>query len=158
MSEQAASGSEGTNTALGRIVHGAMRGAIAAMAMSGVREFTRHIDFLEEPPPESILREQILDRFTGAKEDEQRAGAELLHWGYGAGGGAAFAALPEGVRQARWAGPAYGLAVWAGFELAVAPILGLESNQSRWRDRVALVVDHLLYGFVLSETRVRPRD
>jgi hypothetical protein len=25
-------------------------------------------------------------------------------------------------------------------------------------DRVALIADHLLYGFVLSETRSRPRD
>lgn len=158
MSEQPASGSEGSDSALGRIAHGAMRGAIAAMAMSGLREFTRHVEFLEEPPPESILREQVLSRFTGAKEDEQRAGAELLHWSYGAAGGAVFAALPEEVRKAPVAGPAYGIVVWLGFELVVGPALGLDSERKRLRNRVALIVDHLLYGFVLSETRMRPRD
>lgn len=158
MSEQPHDPSSGTDSLSARITHGAMRGAIAAMAMSGLRELTRHIGFLEEPPPESILREQILSRFTGAKQDEQRAAAELMHWGYGAGGGAAFAALPEGARKAPWAGPAYGLVVWLGFELAVAPALGLNSKRKRLRNRIALVIDHLLYGFVLAETRTRPRD
>jgi hypothetical protein len=35
-----------------------------------------------------------------------RAAIEAAHWAYGAAGGAAFAALPEGVRRRAWAGPA----------------------------------------------------
>jgi hypothetical protein len=84
---------------------------------------------------------------------------ELAHWGYGAAGGAVFGALPDGVRRQPWAGPAYGFAVWLGFEAAIAPALGLrQAEQLRAAERAALAADHLLYGFVLSELRARPRD
>lgn len=141
-----------------RLAHGALRGVIAAMAMSGLREFTRHVGLLEEPPPEAIMRQRLLPGpFRRPKKGTDRAKVELLHWGYGAGGGAVFAALPEEIRRKPYAGPAYGLAVWAGFELAVAPLLGL-SLRKRSLDRLALIADHLLYGFVLSETHKRPQD
>ena len=79
--------------------------------------------------------------------------------GYGAVGGAAFALLPEKVRLQPWAGPLYGLGVWLGFEFGVAPLLGLDqAKKPRPIDRVALAADHLLYGFVLSEIRRRPRE
>jgi hypothetical protein len=81
---------------------------------------------------------------------------ELFHWTYGAGGGAAFAALPQQVRAKAWAGPAYGLAIWLGFETAIAPLLGLkQARELRLRERSALAADHLLYGFVLSQMRRR---
>jgi uncharacterized membrane protein YagU involved in acid resistance len=85
---------------------------------------------------------------------------ELLHWSYGAAGGAGFALLPKRVRQGpRWAGPLYGLVHWLFFELVLAPVLGL-SHAKRVRpvERAGLAADHLLYGFVLSETRARPRS
>ena len=88
----------------------------------------------------------------------RRAAIELAHWGYGAAGGAAFAALPEALRRRAWAGPIYGFATWLGFELALAPALGLsQATKPRPLERPALAVDHLLYGFVLSETRRRPQ-
>ncbi len=37
---------------------------------------------------------------------------EAAHWAFGAGGGAAFGALPRDWRRRRWAGPVYGLVVW----------------------------------------------
>ena len=90
---------------------------------------------------------------------KRRAAIELFHWGYGAGGGAAFALLPDELRRRRWAGPAYGLAIWLSFELGIAPILGLsQSKKLRAVDRAGLAADHLLYGLVLSETRARPRE
>lgn len=140
-----------------RLAHGALRGAIAAMAMTGLREFTRRIGVLEEPPPEAIVRQRLLKPFGRAKHGQSRAQVELLHWSYGAGGGAAFAALPEELRMKPYAGPVYGLVVWLGFELGVAPLLGLsQAGRLRPLDRLALAADHLLYGFVLSETRARP--
>lgn len=143
-----------------RIAHGALRGAIAAMAMTGLREFTRRAGLLREPPPETITRRFLPGPFRRAKRGPNRARAELLHWSYGAAGGAVFAGLPEEVRRRAYAGPAYGLGFWLGFELVIAPVLGLHQadDERRGRDRLALIADHLLYGLVLSEIRTRPRD
>jgi hypothetical protein len=140
------------------VAHGALRGAIAAMAMTGMRAFTVDFGFVEEPPPRAIIRQRagfLLDRIPKSR---RRGAIELFHWGYGAAGGAAFAALPERLRLQPWAGPAYGLGVWLSFEVLLAPGLGLAQAKSvRAGERVALAVDHLLYGFVLSETRRRPQ-
>ena len=135
-----------------RMALGAVRGAVASMAMTGMREFTRRVGLLEEPPPEAIVRQRLLRRpFRRAKHGRRRAGVELIHWGYGAAGGAVFAALPAEARRAPWAGPLYGLAVWGGFELALAPALDLsQAKRVRARDRLALALDHLLYGFVVG--------
>jgi hypothetical protein len=133
-----------------RLANGAVRGVVAAMAMTGFREFTRRVGLLEEPPPEAIVRQRLLPSFRRRKS-RHRATAELLHWGYGAAGGAVFAALPERVRKPAPAGPVYGLAVWAGFEAGIAPLLRLQQAQKpRPVDRFALALDHALYGFVIS--------
>ena len=121
------------------------------MAMTGFREFTRRVGLLQEPPPEAIVRQRLLGRFRRAKTGRQRAGAELLHWSYGAAGGAFFAALPEGIRRPAPSGPLFGLAVWTGFELGIAPLLQLQqAKELRPLDRAALALDHALYGFVIS--------
>ena len=53
----------------------------------------------------------------------------------------------------------YGLAVWLGFEMGIAPTLGLsQAKRVRMVDRLALAADHLLYGLVLSEPRRHARD
>jgi len=136
-----------------RIGQGAVRGAIAAMAMTGLREFTRHVGLLEEPPPESIGRRNFARRwFPGVERGPRRARIELVHWSVGAAGGALFAALPSILRRSRWSGPLYGLLVWGSFELAIAPLLALpQTRRIRPLDRLALAGDHLLYGAMLSE-------
>src|SRR5258706_15424134 len=61
-----------------RLVHGALRGAIAAMAMTGLREFTRHVGLREEPPPESIVRQKLSRRlFQDVQRGPRRARVEL---------------------------------------------------------------------------------
>ena len=51
------------------------------------------------------------------------------------------------------------LVVWLGFELGIAPALGLsQAKHVRPIDRLALTADHLLYGLVLSATRPTPRS
>lgn len=140
---------------LRRAAIGAARGVVASMAMTGLREFTRRAGLLEEPPPESIVRQRLLlgplGRFRKTRGGRRRAWIELLHWSYGACGGAAFETLPEPIRRKPWAGPAYGLLVWGGFELVLAPALKLEqAKRIRPLDRIALAVDHVLYGFVVA--------
>jgi hypothetical protein len=52
---------------------------------------------------------------------------------------------------ARWVGE---LVVWLGFELGIAPVLGLsQAKRARPVDHLALAGDQLLYGVVLTATR-----
>jgi hypothetical protein len=129
------------------MLHGAARGAVGAMAMTGVRVLTTELGLVEQTPPQAVARQR-------APRGQRRGLIEVAHWVFGAGGGAAFGALPGAVRRRPWAGPAYGLVVWLGFELGIAPVLGLsQAKRVRLIDRLALAGDHLLYGLVLSATR-----
>jgi hypothetical protein len=143
----------------GEVAHAGLRGAIASMAMTGMRHFTVHVGIVKETPPDAILRRRASGLLKQVPEERRRAAIELAHWAYGAGGGAAFRLLPETVRLRAWAGPLYGLVVWLGFELGIAPALGLpQAEKPRPAERAGLAADHLLYGLVLSETRARPRE
>lgn len=140
------------------VLHASLRGAIAAMAMSGMRAFTVDLGIVEQSPPQAIVRQRARGLIRRVPRKRRGATIELFHWTYGAGGGAAFALLPAAIRRQPWAGPAYGLLVWLGFETAIAPALGLtQATKLRGVERIALAVDHLLYGLVLSEIRRRPQ-
>jgi hypothetical protein len=140
------------------VSHAAVRGAIAAMAMTGMRAFTVDMGIVEQTPPEAIFKQKAKGLIRLVPRRRRTATIELAHWGYGAAGGAAFGMLPQRFRMAPWAGPLYGFVVWIGFELGIAPALGLkQATKLRVRERVALAADHLLYGLVLSEMRARPR-
>jgi hypothetical protein len=141
------------------VVHAAGRGAVAAMAMTGMRAFTVNLGIVEETPPQAILKQKARGLLALVPRKRRRAAVEALDWGYGAGGGAAFALLPDELRRRRWAGSVYGLGIWLGFELGIAPVLGLsQSKELRPVDRAGLAADHLLYGLVLSEMRERPQE
>ena len=104
------------------IGHGALRGAIAAMSMTGVRTVTVNAGVVEEAPPQAIFRQKIHRLgLSSRRRRRKRVIEELAHWGYGAGGGAAFAMLPGIVRQRGWAGPVYGLLIWFCFEAGIGP-------------------------------------
>ena len=142
---------------MGNVLLGAARGAVGAMAMTGMRVLTTELGLVEQTPPQAVGRQRarglraVLRR---APRKQRRGLTEAAHWAFGAGGGAAFGALPSAVRRRSWAGPAYGLLVWLGFELGIAPALGLsQAKRVRLVDRLALAADHLLYGLVLSGSR-----
>ena len=143
----------------GELAHAGVRGVVAAMAMTGMRALTQDLDLVEETPPQAILKKRAGRMRGRISPNRRRAAVELAHWVYGAAGGVAFGLLPDGVRRRAWAGPLYGLVVWLAFELGMAPALGLtQARRRRVAERLALAGDHLLYGFVLSETRRRPRE
>lgn len=144
---------------LGDIVHAALRGAIAAMAMTGMRTLTQSVGIVEESPPQAIFRQRARGLLKPVPRRYRRGTIEIAHWAYGAAGGAVFGALPEAIRRRRrWVGPIYGLAIWGGFELAVSPALGLsQAKERRIAERLAFAADHLLYGLILSEIRARPQ-
>jgi hypothetical protein len=141
------------------IAHAGLRGTIAAMAMTGMRALTVNAGIVEETPPRAIFRQKARGLIRRVPRQQRRAAVELVHWSYGAGGGVVFGLLPDGIRRRAWAGPAYGFVVWLGFELGIAPALGLsQAKRTRPLERAAFAADHLLYGLVLSEMRSRPRE
>jgi hypothetical protein len=127
------------------------------MAMTGMRVMTTELGLVEQTPPQALSRQRargVRALLRRAPRKQRRGLIEAAHWAFGAGGGAAFGALPRPMRRQSWAGPAYGLVVWLGFELGIAPALGLsQAKRARPVDRLALAADHVLYGLVLSATR-----
>lgn len=143
-----------------RIALGLLRGTVAAMAMSAVRQVTTGLGLVEQTPPDAILKQRglgvliRLPRLAFFVARRQVALVELAHWGYGAGGGAAFALLPRSALEKPWAGPAYGFLTWMAFELTIAPVLGLEQTRRiRAVERLMFLGDHLLYGAILAGDR-----
>ncbi|MBT2230015.1 hypothetical protein KLK06_33230 [Nonomuraea sp. NEAU-A123] len=129
------------------------------MAMSGLRQFSTALGLVEKVPPEAVLERTTPRLFRRVPPDRRPAVVELMHWSYGAAGGAIFGALPESVRRRRWAGPAYGLLFWAVFQAAIAPMLGLpHKDRARLTERLWLLGDHLLYGIVVAASPWPHRD
>ena len=143
-----------------KVLTGAVRGVVAAMAMTGMRQVTTGLGLVEQTPPDAILKQRAFGplirfpRLAFVVARRQRALVELAHWLYGAQGGAAFALLPREVLRKEWAGPAYGLATWIVFEASIAPLLGLEqARKVRLVERATFALDHLLYGVIVAGDR-----
>ena len=144
------------------VVSGAARGVVGAMAMTGMRVITTELGLVKQTPPQAMSRQRgrgLRGVIRRVPRRQRRGVIEAAHWVVGAGGGAMFGALPPGLRRHPWAGPAYGVLVWLGFEVGIAPILGLsQAKQVRAVDRLFLAADHLLYGAVLSTARHTTQD
>ncbi len=142
---------------VGDVLSGAACGTVGAMAMTGMRVLTTELGLVEQTPPQALAHQRargVRALLRRAPRKQRRGLIEAAHWAFGASGGAAFGALPRPMRRQSWAGPAYGLVVWLGFELGIAPALGLsQAKRPRPVDRLALAADHVLYGVVLSATR-----
>jgi hypothetical protein len=141
------------------VAHGSLRGAIGALAMSGFRTFTVDLGLLKQTPPEAIAKQRAHGILRMVPRKRRRVAIEAMHVGYGAVGGAMFGLLPDRVRRTPGAGPVYGMVLWLGFELGIAPVLGLsQSKKPRPVERAATAADHLLYGLLMSDMRRRPQD
>jgi hypothetical protein len=156
LSSSALSSSALSKSALSR---SAARGAVGAMAMTGVRTLAGALGLVEQTPPEAIATEAAGTLLSRVPSQRQEAAVELLHWAIGAAGGATFGLLPAAIRKQPWAGPGFGLAMWFGFENVVAPALGLgRQKQPRAAERLVLAGDHVLYGVILAGIHRRPRN
>jgi hypothetical protein len=135
------------------------RGIVGAMAMTGLRMFATYAGFIREDPPARLARKQAKGLLRSVPRRRRDAVIELVHWAVGGLIGAAYGLLPESLRQKAWSGVVLGFLVWLGFETTVSPALGLK--QRRWphgKERAVFIVDHLLFGLILSELRARPRE
>ena len=125
------------------------------MAMTGMRRVMTGFGVVEEPPPEEIARRGVPELFEKIPAEKRDEAVELAHWVYGAAAGALFGMLPRDLRRRLWAGPLYGLLIWAFFEAAVVPLFELRPARKRARsERLAVAADHVLYGAVVA---ARPR-
>lgn len=134
----------------GTVARAGARGLVGAMAMTGVRTVTAAVGPREQSPPEAIV-DQRLPVLRRVPERHQRAFTELLHWTYGTMTGAAYGMLPRRVRAHPASGPVYGLVAWLGFEVGMAPTLGVRHVHEHgvaWR--AGMVLDHLLYGVIVG--------
>ena len=140
------------------IANGAMRGVVGALAMTGMRQFAAELGLIGKTPPEEMA-EKARGMTVDIPFDNGRAAVLTLHCAVGALGGIGFGMLPDGIRQRGWGGPAWGIAIWLGYELAVEPLLGLGPvKREKPAEHAAIIADHLVYGYVLSETRGQPRN
>jgi hypothetical protein len=132
------------------VLHGAVRGVVGAMSMTGARHLTADLGLVRATPPEMIAKHSRgLRRIPKSR---RQAVVVALHWSVGAQGGAIYGLLPQSLRRTRWAGPLWGVVIFAVFDAALRPLLGIKKGD--WpnaRERAALMADHLLYGLVLSE-------
>jgi hypothetical protein len=132
------------------MVRAAARGVIASMAMSGLRQLTISLGLVGRTPPESVIQQAAPRFFHQIPVERRQAVVEMIHWLYGAGGGAAFGLLPRSMRARPWAGPLYGVLAWAAFETGIAPALGLPRPRNTAAERLALLADHVLYGAIVA--------
>jgi hypothetical protein len=138
----------------------AVRGAIGAMAMTGMRTFTADAGLVRETPPQSIAKKR---RPSGVlsyvPKSRRRAFVEVMHWSVGVTGGAIFGLMPDALRRAPWFGPVYGVAILVSYDFGIAPLLGLKQSQRpKATEQAALIADHLVYGLILSGGEHAPQS
>ena len=136
--------------------HAAVCGAVAAMAMTGLRRMTTGLGLLRKPPPEQLATEGVPGLLAKIPADKRDEAIELAHWAFGSLAAVAYSLLPGAVRRNGWAGPAYGLAIWALYEAVVEPRLARRHERTPG-DRIAVALDHALYGAVVGGAVVGKR-
>ena len=135
------------------VARAAARGVVAAMAMSGMREVTMGLGLVKQTPPDAVMQQQTGGMIARVPERHRRVAVQLAHWTYGAAGGAAFGLLPRPLRAWTPAGPIYGVLSWLGFELGLAPLMGLpHAQRPDLAESAALAADHVLYGTLVGAT------
>ena len=100
---------------VGNVLSGAACGSVGAMAMTGMRVITTELGLEEQTAPQAVSQQRargIRMLLRRAPHKQRRGMIEAAHWAFGAGGGAAFGALPREIRRHPWEGPVYGLVVW----------------------------------------------
>jgi hypothetical protein len=133
------------------------------MAMTGMRAVTANTRLVHKSPPKAIVDRHAPRAIQQMSSEHRAVLTELAHWAYGSAGGWVFGRLPARLRTHPAAGPGYGLTVWLGFELAIAPLLGVSHvHHAPLLGRMLVALDHVLYGVVVAgrlapEDRFRPR-
>jgi hypothetical protein len=136
------------------------RGAIAAMAMTGLRRLSTTAGLVERTPPERVLHKGVPELLSKLPSERRAVVVEAAHVTYGTTGGMLFGVLPRRLRQRHrwWLGPAYGMLFWTAYEAVIAPVLGLSHGKRPVAEKVALLTDHILYGVIVAAAPWPYRD
>ncbi|GIJ80041.1 hypothetical protein SAMN05443287_11711 [Micromonospora phaseoli] len=134
----------------GTMVRAGIRGVVAAMAMSGLRQATTSLNLVESSPPKSVLEKLAPGLLNRMHRSHQPALLAAAHWGYGLSAGVAFGMLPVHLRRRLWVGPLYGVALLVSYHIGIAPALRIEQRLTDVHEQLALTADHLLYGIVVA--------
>jgi len=135
---------------------GAARGVVAAMAMTAVRNVTAGFGLIERTPPERVAHEGVPGLLGKIPPQHRDESIEIAHWAFGATAGVGFRALPDRVKRQAWIGPAYGIALWAGFEVVLRRLFELSKPRRKPYERLAVAADHALYGIIVAARSGRP--
>lgn len=144
------------------LLRGPLAGTAATLPMSALMLAAGKLGLVGEQPPESIVRSAVDTAGGGAgqrlPEPVANVMASLVHLGFGAGLGAAYALLPRtGPPAVR--GTAVALAVFAGSYQGWVPALNILPAASEDRpDRpMVMAVAHMVFGVVLGTLEDRWR-
>jgi hypothetical protein len=130
------------------LARGALAGFTATVLMSAAFGVAQLAGAIGRLPPRLIV-----DELVPALPRPARTALEwVLHFGYGAGCGAAYALLVRSSTGGAGAGTAFGLAVWAGGYEGWVPALGaLPPAHADDRSRAAtILLAHVVYGAALG--------
>ena len=138
------------------ILDGAAAGAIGTAGMSAWMLAAGRLGIMGEQPPDKIAG-AALDAAGahGRNEETQDALASALHFAFGIGSGALFAALHRRLPfkvPAAFHGMLFGCLVWVTSYQGWLPALGIMPPASRDRPgrQPAMFVAHLIYGALLG--------
>jgi uncharacterized membrane protein YagU involved in acid resistance len=120
-----------------------------------MRKVTTSLGLVSMTPPEEISTRGARSVFQRIPLARRGAVRELAHWGFGATAAIGFGLLPAGARVRRFAGPLYGVSIWALFEAVLAPLLGDPRRERPTTERAAIMADHVLYGSIVGASEVR---
>jgi hypothetical protein len=147
--------------ALTAILRGSVAGLAATAAMSGVMFAARRAGLMGKMPPERITEAGLNVLGIHTSERTENVLSSLAHMGYGAGGGALFAAIDRAGRlpaSGPIAGAIFGLAIWVVSYAGWIPAFGIMPAPQRDRRRrpTSMILAHLVYGSTLG-LLVHPR-
>lgn len=157
-SEMVTSGATLFGMDLDRLAAGALRGIVGAMSMTGYRTLAAEFGLLGQGTPPERVADEAIPKLMAVVPAPMRPGVvDLLHVGYGAFGGAIYAAIPPRWRRHWASGPAFGMALWLGYNAGIVPLLELHPDRPRRpHEVVVLAGDHVLYGVVIGRLGGRP--
>ncbi|MFG2076341.1 DUF6789 family protein [Nonomuraea maritima] len=135
----------------GALVRGAISGAVATAAMSGVMVAGQRAGMLPEQPPKRIVRALLPGHRHRRKQGEGVMGA-LAHVGFGTVSGSVYGLVTRGRRVPVPVGVAYGLALWIGGYAGWVPGLGVLPPIPRDRPgrQWVMAAGHVVYGTALA--------
>jgi len=134
------------------LTKGAVCGAVATAAMSGVMLAGSRMGLMPDQPPKRIARALMPGHRNRPKQGEGTAGA-LAHFGFGTAAGALYGLLARGDRTPSIAGVGYALAIWAASYQGWVPALGILPAATRdLPGRPAVMIcGHVVYGTILTK-------